>query len=394
LSLTEPPPFRTTSPIERWALDPHIVHLNHGSFGGCPRAVIDAATAWRTRLEASPMRFLVLEWQAELDRARAALAAFVRAPDSRLVFVPGATTGIAIPLHSTRLEAGDEVITTDHGYRACRNQLERLAATRGIRIVTVHLPLPFDPDALVEAVGRAVTPRTRLALLDHITSPTALVLPIARLVGLLDAHGVVTVIDGAHAPGQLELDVGAIGATYYVGTCHKWMCAPKGSGFLVVAEGAPAVPLVTSHGATADYGPANRLHAELDWSGTHDPAAHLTVPTAIAAIAAEGCGWPSLRARSHGLVLEMRRRFLEVLGGATPIAPETSLGSMAAIAISLPAGIEPLALEKQLLTEGWEVPIVSFSTGPFVRLSAHLYNDVGEAEELAHLLHARGVRLA
>jgi len=394
VSLTEPPPFRSGSPIERWALDPEVIHLNHGSFGGCPRAVIDAAAVWRGRLEASPMRFMVLEWQAAFDRARSALAAFVRAPDSRLVFVPSSTTGVAIALHSTRLEAGDEVLTTDHCYRACRNQLERLAEARGIRIVTVHVPLPFDPDALVDSVHQAVTPRTRLALLDHVTSPTALRIPIDRLVPLLAARGIVTIVDGAHAPGQLDLDVSAIGATYYVGSCNKWLCAPKGSGFLVVAEGAPAVPLVTSHGASAEYGPPNRLHAELDWSGTQDPSAHLAVPAAIAAIAAEGGSWPAVRARNHALAVEMRRRFIDVLGRATPLAPETSLGSMAAIAVALPSGVAPLVLEKQLLAEGWEVPIVSFPTGPLVRLSAHLYNQVGEAEELARLLHARGVRLA
>jgi len=382
------------SPIERWGLDPHVVHLNHGSYGGCPRSVIEAAAAWRARLEASPMRFLVLEWQEELDRARTALAAFVHAPEGRIVFLPGSTTGVAIALRSANLDTGDEVLTTDHAYRACKNQLVRLAEARGLRITTVHIPLPFEPDALVEAITRAVTPRTKLALLDHVTSPTALRLPLEQIVPLLAARGVATLVDGAHAPGQLELDVTALGATYYVGNCHKWMCAPKGSGFLVVAEGAPVVPVVTSHGASPEYGPPNRLHAELDWGGTHDPSAHLTVPTAITTIAAEGGGWPAVRLHNHGLAIEMRRRFVDALGGAKPIAREASLGAMVAIPVTLPAGLEPLALEKQLLAAGWEVPIVQFATGPLVRISAHLYNHAGEAVELARELHGRGVRLA
>jgi len=378
------------SPLARWALDPAVVHLNHGSFGGCPHAVLAAAADVRTRLEASPMRFFVLEWQAEVDRARVALAAFVNAPAAQLVFVPGSTTGVALALHSVPLAAGDEVIVTDHGYRACRNQLERLAGARGLRIVTVHLPLPFDPDQACAAIAGAVTERTRLALLDHITSPTALRLPLEAILPPLAARGIATIVDGAHAPGQLALDVAALGATYYVGNCHKWLCAPKVAGFVVVADGAPLLPLVTSHGATAAYGPANRLHAELDWNGTYDPSAQLAVPAAIETLAHEGGGWRAVLEQNHALVLAMRDRIVEELGSSR-IAPDTALGSMAAIPIALPAGVAPLAFERALLEAGWEVPIVDFATGPFVRVSAHLYNHVGEAEALVRELRARGV---
>ena len=215
------------SPIDRWSLDPAIVHLNHGSFGGCPRAVTRAAAAWRDRLEAAPMRFMVLDWQIELDRARAALAAFVHAPPERLVFVPGSTTGIAIALGSAALDAGDHIVTIDQEYRASMNQLKRLAAARGATITAVRVPMPFDAQALIDAVARAITPRTRLALFDHITSPTALCLPIEALVARMTARGIQVVVDGAHAPGQVALDVAAIGATWYIGNCHKWLCAPK-----------------------------------------------------------------------------------------------------------------------------------------------------------------------
>jgi isopenicillin-N epimerase len=378
------------SPLVRWALDPAVVHLNHGSFGGCPHTVLAAAADVRSRLEASPMRFFVLEWQTEVDRARVALAAFVNAPAERLVFVPGSTTGVALALHSIPLAAGDEVIVTDHAYRACRNQLERLATARGLRIATVHLPLPFDPDAAIEAIDRAITPHTRLALLDHITSPTALRLPLEAIVPRFAERGIPTVVDGAHAPGQLALDVTALGATYYVGNCHKWLCAPKAAGFVAVAEAATLHPLVTSHGASAAYGSANRLHAELDWSGTYDPSAQLAVPAAIETIAHEGGGWRAVLAQNHALALAMRDRIVEELG-CTRIAPDSALGSMAAIPIALPAGVAPLALERELLKAGWEVPIVDFATGPFVRVSAHLYNHVGEAEALARELRARGV---
>ena len=380
------------SPIERWSLDPAIMHLNHGSYGGCLRSVTAAATAWRDRLEAAPMVFMGLEWQPALDRARAELAAFVGAPAGRLVFVPSSTTGVAIALNSVELAAGDDILTIDQAYRACMNQLRRLAAARGATITAVEVPMPFDAGALIDAVARAITPRTRLALFDHIVSPTALRLPVEALVGLARARGIPVVIDGAHAPGQIALDVSAIGATWYVGNCHKWLCSPKASGFLVVAEGAPARPVVTSHGASAEYGPPNRLHAELDWSGTHDPSAHLAVPAAIAAVAAEGGGWPAIYRRNHALVCELQRRLTDGLA-APPLAPDDALGCMAAIPIRLPAGTTPLALQERLLRDGWEIPIVDFPGGPLIRVSAHLYNHAGEADLLAAKLHALGVRI-
>lgn len=385
-------PETPVSPLERWSLDPAVVHLNHGSFGGCPIAVTEAATRWRARLEAAPMRFVVLDWQRELDRARDALAAFVHAPAERLVFVPSSTTGFAIALASVEIAAGDEIVATDQTYRACMNQLKRLAAARGATIAIVDIPMPFDAGALIDALSRALTPRTRLVALDHILSPTALVLPIAELVALATARGIATVVDGAHAPGQIPLDVAAIGATFYIGNCHKWLCAPKGSGFLAIADGIAPRPVVTSHGASPEYGPANRLHAELDWSGTHDPSPHLSVPTAIATVAAEGGGWPAIYRRNHALVCELQRRLRDG-AAAPPLAPDDAIACMAAIPIELPAGTAPLALTDQLLRDGWEVPVFDFPTGPLIRVSAHLYNHAGEAELLAAKLRSLGVRL-
>lgn len=380
------------SPLDRWMLDPGVVHLNHGSFGGCLRSVFEAAQAWRRKLEASPMRWFVLEWQAELDLARGALAAFLRAPEDRTTFVPSATTGVAIALASANLAPGDRILVTTHGYRAVANQLERLAAARGLEVYQIHIELPFDAQAFVDKLERAITPTTHLAVLDHVTSPTALRLPLERVLPMLADRRVAVVVDGAHAPGQLALDVGALlalGATWYTGNNHKWLCAPKGSGFLVAAPDAPIVPVVTSHGASPAYGPANRLHAELDWSGTHDPAAHLATPVAIEAVAAEGGGWPQIIARNHALVVAMRRRLLDALG-ATSIAPEDALGAMATIPVTLPEA--PLVVERQLLTAGFEVPVVDWGAGAFVRVSAHLYNHEREADVVAAKLLALGVR--
>lgn len=364
-----------------WMLDPGVVHLNHGSFGGCLKSVFDAATAWRRTLEAAPMQWLVLEWQAALDRARAALAAFVAAPAERLVFVPNATTGVAIALHSLALPAGAEVLTTNHAYRAVKNQLERAR----LAVREVEVPLPFDADQLVERVAAAITPETRLAVLDHITSPTALMFPIARLLPLFRDRGIPVIVDGAHAPGQVPLDLAsllALGATYYTGNNHKWLCAPKASGFLVAAPHAKTVPLVTSHGASPAYGPANRMHAELDWAGTYDPAPQLAVPDAIRAL-----DWPSVTERNHRVAAEMAERLVERLG-ASRIA--RTHASMVALRITTPA--TPFALESQLLREGWEVPIVDHAVGPLLRVSAHLYNTADQVDALADKLLALGVR--
>jgi isopenicillin-N epimerase len=372
--------------LDDWALAPEIVHLNHGSYGGCPRAALAAAAGWRMRLEAAPMRFMVRDWQVELDRARAVLAAFVHAPAGQLVFLPNATTAVATAIMAARIEPGDELLTTDQAYRACKNQLVRIANARGARVAIAPLPWPFDPDAAVDAIARAVTPRTRLALLDHITSPTACILPLERILPHL--RGMQVVVDGAHAPGQLDLDIAALlaaGVTWYAGNNHKWLCAPKGTGFLVSTT--PLTPLVTSHGASPEYGPPNRLHAELDWMGTHDPAPHYAVPSAIQCVADLGGGWPAVRAHNHELVLELVGRL-----GGSPLAPTGSIGSMAAFPIELPPGMTRGSLETTLLGDGWEVPVVETPRGPLLRISAHLYNHPAEGDALAAKLHALGVR--
>jgi isopenicillin-N epimerase len=371
-------------PLERFALTPDVRHLNHGSFGGCPLEVIQAAERCRRHVEAAPMRFFVLEWQAAIDAARLPLARFLNAPLDRLAFVQNVTTGVAIALASTKIEAGDELLTTDHAYRATKNQLMRMADERGAQVVVATLPLPFDADAAVDSVLRAVTDHTRVVLLDHITSATALVLPIERIVPALAARGITTIIDGAHAPGQIAVDINALlalGVTWYAGNNHKWLCAPKGSGFIVGT--AKPRPIVVSHGGSPEYGPANRFHAELDWPGQHDPSSHLAVPTAL-----ELFDWPQVMARNHALAIESRTRLSRALGSST-MCDDSALGTMASVPITITG--KPLDLEKRLVAEGWEVPIANFHSGPFVRICAHVYNHAGEADALAEKLRSLGV---
>jgi isopenicillin-N epimerase len=389
-------PRSRAAPLEAFALDPAIVHLNHGSYGACPRVVLDAQRAWRDRMEAATMRFFVLDRQDALDVARAHLADFLGAEEAGLVFVPNATTGVATALWGL-VDDGAEIVTTDHAYAACRNALERVAAARRARIVTAHVEFPVrDPGQAVASLLAAVTPATRVVLLDHVTSPTALVLDAAAVVAALAPRGIDVVVDGAHAPGMLPLEIGALdGVAAYAGNLHKWVCAPKGAGFLWVREDrrARVRPLVTSHGASLPEDHPDKFFMEHDWTGTHDPSAFLSVPTAIDEIARLGAGWPATRARNHRLALLMRDRLGEILEAA-PAAPDTMLGTMVAIPIRLPAGTLPRPFERRLLEHGWEAAIIEWSRlgGTYVRVAAHLYNTLDDAARLGEHLRGLGVR--
>ncbi len=388
--------------LAAFALDPRVLHLNHGSFGACPRAVLATQAALRADLEAATMRWFVRDYQPALDRARLAAAAFLGADADGLAFVPNATHGVATALANLRLASGDELLTTDHAYGACRNALERTAALAGARVVVAPLALPLrDPAAPLAAILDRVTARTRLVLVDHVTSPTALVLDVAALARALPAHAAL-VVDGAHAPGMLELRVDDVGAACYTGNFHKWTCAPKGAGFVWVAAGRRDGfrPLVTSHGAALPLPPGGattRFRLEHDWTGTHDPTPYLCVPAAIDTVAALGGGWPAVRAanraRARALAAEVAAGLGADLVDQTPAA-RAGGASMVALAVTLPAGADHLAIERALLARGIEAPIVRHpgSPWPLVRVSAHLYNRPGDGERLAAALTALGVR--
>jgi isopenicillin-N epimerase len=380
-----------------WSLDPTVTFLNHGSYGACPRAVLELQGRLRAELEAQPVRFLGRELEARMDTARRALGGFVGADPDDLAFLPNATAGVNTVLRSLDFRPGDELLTSDHVYGACRNALDAMAARAGARVVTVAIPFPLDsPEIVVERVLAAAGPKTRLALLDHVTSPTGLVLPIERLVAGLAERGVDTLVDGAHAPGMLPLDLRALGAAYYAANCHKWICAPKGSAFLHVRRDRQAGmrPLSISHGASDDRTDRSRFRLEFDWTGTHDPTAYLCVPEALRVVgAALPGGWPAVMDRNRALALQARARLLDVLGTAVP-APERMIGALAAIplprlAVPAPRRRDPLhvALGERF---GIEVPVMSWpgGTGRALRISAPLYTTMDDFERLATALAA------
>ena len=381
---------------EAWSLDPAVTFLNHGSFGACPIAVLEAQQRLRARMERQPVRFFMRDLEGLLDEARAALAAFVGADAPDLAFVPNATAGVNSVLRSLRLRAGDELLLTDHTYNACRTTAEYVAERAGATVVVARVPFPIAaPEVAIEGVLAAVTRRTRLALVDHVTSPTGLVLPVARLVAELQTRGVDVLVDGAHAPGMVPVDVRAIGAAYYTANCHKWLCAPKGAGFLHVrADRQTAVrPLAISHGANSPRTDRSRFLLEFDWTGTHDPTPYLCVPEAIRIVGAllPG-GWPAVMARNRALVLEARAIISGVLGVAPP-APDEMIGSLASLPLpdgrSAPSPIVTDPLQDVLLERfAIEVPVFPWPAPPrrLIRVSCQLYNSIEDYERLAAAL--------
>jgi isopenicillin-N epimerase len=382
-----------------WPLDPDVIFLNHGSYGACPRAVLEAQARLRDRLEAEPVRFLSRELEARLTSAREALGTFLGADPDDLAFVPNATTGVNTVLRSLELGPGDEILATDHSYNACRNAVDAVAAKAGARVVVAPLPFPCaTPSGVLEAVlGRAGS-RTRIALVDHVTSPTGLVLPIAAIVRELASRGVDALVDGAHAPGMVPLDLDALGAAYYTGNCHKWLCAPKGSGFLHVRRDRQkgVRPLVISHGANSRRVDRSPFRLEFDWTGTADPTAYLTVPEAIRYMGSlVPGGWPGIMAHNRATALAARDRLGAALG-VPPPAPESMIGSLAALPVPLGFGPAPRDGEgdplQTALFDRFGLELLVF-TWPalgtrILRVSAQLYNSAADYERLAAALAA------
>ena len=383
---------------QHWTLDPRIDFLNHGSFGACPKPVLEAQTELRARMERQPLQFLARDLEGLLDEARGDLARFIGADPDDLAFVPNATSGVNTVIRSLELEPGDELLTTDHAYNACRNAL-RWQERRGAKVVVAAVPWPIaGPSQVVDAVLGAVTARTRLALLDHVTSPTGIIFPVEEIVGRLQERGIDSLIDGAHAPGMVPLDVRGIGAAYFTGNCHKWLCAPKGAAFLYVRRDRQQRirPLTISHGANAARTERSRFRLEFDWTGTDDPTPFLCIPHALRFLGSlfPG-GWPDLIERNHALAVRGRKLLCEALRVEAP-APEEMLGSLASVPLPDAKGEMPLArgvfwhpLQRALLERhDLEVPVMPFPALPrqLIRISAQAYNSEDQFARLAAAL--------
>ncbi len=371
-----------------WLLDPDITYLNHGAFGATPIAVLAKQNDFRTQLEREPVRFMNRELEPLLDAARAELARFVGAEPENLAFVPNATAGVNAVLRSLDLDQHDELLVTDQEYNASRNVLDYVAGLAGAKVVVAEIPFPIaSPEVAIERVLEKVTARTRLVLIDHVVSQTALILPVQRLIAELGAHNIDVLVDGAHAPGMLPLNLRELGAAYYTANLHKWVCAPKGAAFLYARPNRRLGlrPISISHGANATRTDRSRFHLEFDWTGTFDPSAWLASAEAIRYMPTivEG-GWPEIMRRNHELALRARDLLCTRLEVDRP-APDDMLGSMAAI--PLPDG-DWIALQDELFARNIEVPIMPWPHPPkrLLRVSAQLYNTIDDYEKLAEAL--------
>ena len=382
-----------------WDLDPGVVFLNHGSFGACPREVLAAQREFVARMEREPVLFVHRDLEGLLDHARIALADFLGADADDIAFVTNATSGVNTVLRSLRFAPGDELLTTDHEYNACRNALDLAAATWGARVVTARVPFPLrDPAQVVEALTAAATPRTKLVLVDHVTSPTGMVLPVERIVAAFAERGIDVLVDGAHAPGMLPLELRRLGAAYYTGNCHKWLCTPKGSAFLHVRRDRQAAlrPLAISHGANSTRTDRSRFRLEFDFCGTCDASPWLAIPAALAFLGRllPG-GIPALMVHNRALALRARDLLCSALGSAPP-CPDSMIGSLASIVLDPlaldpvgPLGLDPLQVR---LWDQWriEIPVMRWASPRLrmLRVSPQAYNTIEQYEYLARAVVA------
>jgi isopenicillin-N epimerase len=367
-----------------WTLDPSVVFLNHGSFGACPRPVLEAQAAWRLEMERQPVEFLSRRLPRLLGETREGVAGFLGADPSGLVFVPNATTAINTVLASMLLRPGDQVLCTDHAYPAVANTIGKACSSAGAERVVCHVPLPLPkPEDIVAAVVEAITDRTRMAIVEHVTSPTAAILPVAEIVEACHRRNVPVLVDAAHGPGMLPVDLSSLGCEFWTGNFHKWACAPKGAAVLAIApeRREDVHPLVTSHGM------GKGLQAEFEWTGTRDPTAYLAIPAALEFMGA--LGWDRVRRHNHELVLHGRAVVSEALRTVPPVA-ESRIGSMAIASLPDGAGTsqeEADDIQARLFEiSRIEVPFISWHGWGFVRLSAQAYNRPADFARLAAVL--------
>ncbi len=371
---------------DHFLLRPDISFLNHGSFGACPQPVFETYQAWQRELEVNPVAFLGRRLDGLLADARARLAQYVGTATDNLVFVPNVTHGVNVVARSLDLQPGDEVLSTDHEYGAADRAWRFVCQKRGARYVSQPIPLPISStEALVEDLWAGVTEHTRAIFISHITSPTALILPVERICQRARAAGILTVVDGAHAPGQIDLALDALGVDFYAGNCHKWLCAPKGSGFLYARPERQTLvePLVVSWGWQSPSPGSSPFVDYFRWLGTDDPAAYLSVPAAIDYQTRHN--WPQVRSACHRLAREARIRIGE-LTGLPHLCPDSGKWWGQMFTAPLPA-CDAQKMRRRLWEEFQvEAPVSEWQERPLVRVSIQAYNHPRDIDRLVEAL--------
>jgi isopenicillin-N epimerase len=374
----------------QWMLRPDVTFLNHGSFGAVPRAVFEEQERWRRRIEAEPIELLGRRHAEMIEAAKGPLAELVGARPEEIGLVTNATEGVNAVLGSLHPRAGDELLTTTHVYNAVRMAMRAAAGRAGATYREVDARTPvMSSRQIVESIEGALSDRTRLLVVDHVTSPTGLVFPIAEIAAACAGRGVDVLVDGAHAPGMLDLDLPSLGVAWYAGNLHKWTCAPKGCGFVWARpdRAAELHPTVISH----NFGQG--LAPEFNWQGTRDTSAWLTIPTALAFMS--GLGWERVRQHNHALATWAHRMLVDRFG-VEPISPLDGSLLGATATVRLPGKLASLdekqtaAMQQDLYTtDRIEVPLVPWQGVLHLRVSCQVYNRPEDYRRLADVILRR-----
>jgi isopenicillin-N epimerase len=380
-----------------WILDPNITFLNHGSFGACPKLILDEQTKLRTSLESDPVTFMESTARELWAESLVRLSKFINADSEGMTFVTNATSGVNTVLKSLDLKPNDEIIVLDHSYQACWNAVDFITKKAGAKTVVATIPFPIDSnEQIIEGILQNVTERTRLALIDTVTSPTGLRLPFEELVSELQSRNVDVLLDAAHGPGIVTLDIKKLDPAYVTGNAHKGLCTPKGSAFLYIREDRRnrIRPLSVSHGASVSGTDQERFRFEFDWTGTQDPTAWLCIPSAIDHIGSMlSGGWPATMDYNTNLAIQGRNLLLEALGTPKP-SPDSMIVGLAAVLLPGSGVLTTSALEPDplhtLLFEKYRIQVPVFGwphhNKRYLRIASYLYNSLEEYEYLAEVL--------
>ena len=382
---------------KHWILDPNITFLNHGSFGACPKLILDEQTKLRTSLESDPVTFMESTARELWAESLVKLSKFINADSEGMTFVTNATSGVNTVLKSLDLKPNDEIIVLDHSYQACWNAVDFITKRTGAKTVVATIPFPIDSnEQIIEEILQKVTEKTRLALVDTVTSPTGLRLPFEELVSELQSRDVDVLLDAAHGPGIVPLDIKKLDPAYVTGNAHKWLCTPKGSAFLYIREDRRnrTRPLSVSHGASVSGTDQERFRFEFDWTGTQDPTAWLCIPSAIDHIGSMlSGGWPAIMDYNTNLAIQGRNLLLEALGTSKP-SPDSMIVGLAAVSLPGSGVLTTSALEPDplhtLLFEKYRIQVPVFGwphhNKRYLRIASYLYNSLEEYEYLAEVL--------
>lgn len=368
-------------------LDPQVIFLNHGSFGACPRAVFESYQNWQLELEKQPVEFLARRAPQLLADAREELAQFLNTEADNVVYFPNPTTAINMVARNLKLQPGDEILSTDHEYGAMERTWHLICRNTGAKYIPQSIPLPVaDQEEFVQIFFRGMSDNIKIVFISHVTSPTALIFPVKEICRKAHQLGLTVIIDGAHAPGHIPIDLGEIKPDIYTGACHKWLCAPKGASFLYAdPKIQPGLePLVVSWGFESEKPGPSQFIDYHEWQGTRDLAAFLSVPAAIRY--QQDHDWHAIQERCHKMASEVRER-INALTGLDPICPDSNQWFGQMTAVRLPGEINHEELQMQLYDQfKIEVPVYSWHEQKFIRISLQAYNNETDLDALLEAL--------